>query len=119
MVMSDFQGRRVAVGLGLETTPGTEVSPAQWMRQMKLNFQRKVTSIQNESAMGRVEKVNDSAITEEWAEGDLEGKVYDVSIGYLLANMLGAPVTSDNADSNAAVKDHTFDVAQNNVPKTL
>jgi hypothetical protein len=86
---------------------------------MGLDFQRKTTSIQNESAMGRNEKVNDSAIIEEWAEGDLEGKVYDLSIGALLYNIFGTLVTSDNADSNAAVKDHTLDVAQSNIAKTL
>src|SRR4051794_40480486 len=117
--MSRFPGRNVAVGLGIETTPGTAVAPTLWMRHMKLGFQRKTTTIQNESAMGRNEKVNDSAVVETWAEGNLEGKVYDLSIGYLLYNMFGTLVTSDNADANAIVKDHTVDIASGNVAKTL
>jgi hypothetical protein len=89
------------------------------MRHMSADFQRKTTTIQNESAMGRYERVNDSAVVETWAEGSLEGKVYDLSIGPLLYNIFGSLVTSDNADSNAAVKDHTFDVAQSIAAKTL
>lgn len=119
MPNNEFIGRRVSVGLGLESTYGTEVAPAIWPRHMKLDFQRKTTRIENESAMGRVEGVNDSAIVEQWAEGTLEGKVYDTSIGYLLYNIFGTLVTSDNADANAAVKDHTFDVAQTNIAKSL
>jgi len=119
MPNNEFIARRKAVGFGIESTPGTGVAPSFWMRQMKLDFQRKTTAIQNESAMGRNEKVNDSAIVEEWAEGDLEGKVYDISIGPLLYNIFGTLVTTDNADANAAVKDHTLDVAQSNIAKTL
>jgi hypothetical protein len=79
----------------------------------------KHTTIENDSAMGRVERVNESALDTRWAEGTLEGKVADASFGYLLAGIFGLPVTTDNADSNAAVKDHTFDFAQSNTPKYL
>ena len=117
--MPKFPGRLVSIGLGVESTPGTTVAPTHWMRHMSADFQRKTTTIQNESAMGRYERVNDSAVVETWAEGSLEGKVYDLSIGPLLYNIFGSLVTSDNADSNAAVKDHAFDVAQSIAAKTL
>src|SRR3954447_23421828 len=98
--MPEFIGRRVAVGVGVEATPGTAVAPAHWIKHTSLDFQRKNTRVENDSAMGRNEGVNDSAIVEEWAEGTLEGKVYDQSIGYLLYNVFGALVTSDNPDAN-------------------
>jgi hypothetical protein len=119
MPNNEFIGRRKAVGLGIESSAGTGVAPSFWYRHMSLDFQRKVTAIQNQSAMGRNEKVNDSAIVEEWAEGDFEGKLYDLSIGPLLYNVFGTLVTTDNPDTNAAVKDHTLDVAQSNIAKTL
>lgn len=119
MANNEFIGRRVSVGLGVESTYGTAVAPTAWPRQLKLNFQRKTTTVQNNSAMGRIEKTNDSAVIEEWAEGTLEGKVYDFSIGYLLYNLFGTKVTTTNADSSTTVKDHTFDVAQTNVAKSL
>src|SRR4051794_2214087 len=100
MANSEIIGRRVSLGLGLEATPGTDVAPTLFMRHTKFGVQRKTTRVENDSAMGRVEKVNDSAIVERWAEGGIEGKVYDLTVGALLANMFGAPVTSDNADTN-------------------
>lgn len=117
--MPEHIGRQVSVGLGLESVPGTAVAPSHWPRHMKLGFQRRKSTVSNTSAMGRMEEANDSAVVEEWADGPLEAKVYDLSIGVLLANMFGAPVTTDNPDSNPAVKDHTFDIAQTNVAKTM
>lgn len=105
--MSEFSGRRVSVGLGIESTAGTAVAPTNWYKHMKLGFQRKNTRVENESAMGRNEAVNDSAIVEEWAEGDIEGKVYDIGIGYPLYNIFGSLATTTNADASGTVKDHT------------
>src|SRR3954466_13018015 len=119
MPNNEFIGRRAAVGLGVESTYGTEVAPTIWPKHTRFNFQRKNTRVENTSAMGRNESVNDSAIVEEWAEGDFEGKVYDQSIGYFLYNIFGSLVTSDNADSDASVKNHTFDVSSSNVAKSL
>lgn len=119
MPNNQFIGRRVPVGLGLESTPGTEVAPTDWIRQTKLGFQRKSTTVQNDSAVGRNEKVSDSATVEQWAEGNLEGYVGDLTIGYLLYNMFGSVTTANNADVSNSVKDHTFSVAQTQVTKTL
>ena len=112
-------GRRVAVGLGIESTPGTAVAPSIWPRQTGLDFQRRSTVIQNNSAMGRNEAVNDSAVVEQWADGSLEGKVYDLSIGYLLYSIFGLRTTSPNADASGIVRDHLFEVAASNAPPSL
>lgn len=119
MPSNQFIGRRVSVGVGIETTPGTEVAPTDWFRFLSLDFQRKTTVIDNESALGRVEKINDSAIVEQWAEGKLEGKVTDILIGYLLYNMMGSKSTAANADASGTIKDHTLDIAQVNVAPTI
>lgn len=118
---SDHIGRRVSIGLGIEdpAAPGTVVAPQNWFKQLSADFHRKVTTIQNTSAIGRIEKVNDSQVVAEWAEGKLEGKVMDLSTGYLLTNMMGLAVTTTNADASGNVKDHTFDVANANVAQTL
>lgn len=116
---NEYIGRRVEVGLGIETTAGTAVAPQIWVPHLGAGFQRRNKQVQNESAMGRVEKVNDSAVTAKWADGSLNGKVGDKSIGYLLYSVFGSPTTTDNADSDAAVKDHTFNVSQTNSTPTL
>ena len=111
-------GRRVSVGVGVETTRGTAVAPAYWFRHLSLDFGRKTTAIQNESAMGRVEKINDSAIVTQWAEGKLEGKVTDIGVGYLLANIFGK-VTSALKAGETGVYEHKFEIGQSQTPPTL
>lgn len=115
----EYIGRRESVGLGIEATAGTAVTPQVWVRHLTNSFQRQAMKLENTSAMGRVEGVNDSATSKVWSEGSLEGKVADVSIGYLLYNLFGPSVTTDNADADATVKNHTFDVEQSNIPNYL
>lgn len=118
--MTEFIGRKVRVGLGVESAYGTAVAPTIWPKHTKFNFQRKTTTVQNVSAMGRNEKVNDSALVEAWAEGTLEGKVYDLSFPILLYNILGSLSSADNADTNPVVKDHTINVDNSvNIAKSI
>lgn len=117
--MSNFIGRRVAVGFGQETVRGTAVTPAFWFRHLSLDFAKKTKTIQNTSAMYRMESVNDSALVQEWSEGKLEGKVGDVGIGYLLANIMGALPTSALHAGETTVYDHTFGIGQTNTPPTM
>jgi hypothetical protein len=119
MSNNELIGRRVSVGFGVESAYGTEVAPTQWMKHTKLDFQRKTTRIENDSAVGRNEGVNDSAIVEEWAEGSLEGKMYDQSIGFLLYNIFGSVSSAANTDASGSVYDHTFSIANSNVAKSL
>lgn len=116
--MTEFIGRRVSVGVGKETVRGTAVAPTYWYRHLSLDFTRKTQTIQNESAMGRVEKINDSAVVSQWAEGQLEGKVTDIGIGYLLANVFGQ-VSSAAKAGDPTVYEHTFTVGQSQTPPTL
>lgn len=111
---NEYLGRQESVGFGIEGTPGTAVAPQIWTRHLSNGFAEQVTTLENESAMGRVERVNDSTVEQTWAEGSIEGKVADQSICYLLYSVFGTVNTTDNVDVNAAVKDHTFTVNQSN-----
>lgn len=115
----EYSGRIEKIGLGIEATPGTAVAPQVGLRHLSSKFQPQTTTIKNDSAMGRVERFNESALDTKWAEGPIEFKVGDISVGYPLTGIFGLPVTTDNADANAAVKDHTFDVIQSNTPTYL
>lgn len=113
-----FIGRRDSVGVGIEATAGTAIAPQIWVRQLKLALDPKTTVAKNTSALGRVEQQNDSAVTEEWAEGSVNGKVCDISIGYFLANIFG----TNNATAHAGesvVYDNTFQVNSTNTPPSL
>lgn len=115
--MGTFIGRKKAVGFGVETTRGTAVAPTVWFKHLSLDFYRKTKTIQDESAINRMERVNDSALVQAWAEGKIEGKVGDLSIGYLLANILGNKAVAAHS-TETIVFDHTFTINQTNTPPT-
>ncbi|BAS17632.1 hypothetical protein AHiyo8_59350 [Arthrobacter sp. Hiyo8] len=85
---------------------------------MALTLDPKTTVVQNNSAMGRVEDINDSAVTEEWVDGSINGIVGDTTIGYFLANMFGI-VTPALHSSETIVYDNTFTVASSTLPPSL
>lgn len=113
-----FIGRRDSIGVGKETTSGTAVAPTAWQRHLKLSLDPKTTVAQNTSAMGRVEDINDSLVTEEWYEGSVNGKVTDLTHGYFLLNMFGSCSAATHA-GETTVYDNTFSVLQSNTPPTL
>jgi hypothetical protein len=113
---SPYIGRREAIGFGIETTPGTSVAPTNWMRWLDQDIQSKTTIVENDSAMGVVQKVNDSAIVEKFAEGKIGGKVTDVSIGYLLYGFFG---TISNGAAVGGIYPHTFSTNASTIPTAL
>jgi hypothetical protein len=121
MANNQFIARRVSIGVGLEgaSTQGTEVVPTDWVKQLKLSGGRKTTVADNESAVGRPEAISDSEVVQQWYEGSLEGKVCVTTFGYFLYNIFGGYAVTTNADASGTIKDHTFDVAVSQVPRTL
>lgn len=113
-----FIGRRDSIGVGIEATTGTAIAPQSWQRHLKLALDQKTTVAQNTSAMGRQEAVNDSLVTEQWAEGSVNGKVTDLTIGYFLLNIFGGIASALHA-GETIVYDNTFTVNQSALPPTL
>jgi len=107
MTNGPFVGRRESVGLGKETTAGTAVSATNWQPHLALTMDPKTTVAQNSSAMGVEEDINDSLITEQWAEGSLNGKLTDLTVGLILLNLFGSEAAAVHA-SETLVYDHTF-----------
>ncbi|AZZ51430.1 phage tail tube protein [Rathayibacter festucae] len=111
-----YIARREAIGLGIEATPGTPVAPQFWLHWLTQGIQPKKTTVENESAMGVVDRVNDSQITAKWVEGTIGGKVTVQSVGAMLLGMFG------NVSTGAAVSGvypHTFSNSQSSIPRTL
>ena len=115
--MAEYTGRKVAFGLKKEAVRGTaETAAAIWLNHLSLGFYPRAEKALNESAIGVLFKNNDSATMTKWGEGDFEVKATDINLGYLLHATMGTVVTSDNADTNPVVKDHTFSFDQSNSP---
>lgn len=106
--MADL-GRQVKYGIG----KGADAAATKWVNQLKFELNPKSEYINNESAYGVIEKTNQSDITKKWAEGSLEAKLTSGFAGDILLASFGTVVTSDNADTDPTVKDHTFTINQN------
>lgn len=114
MSNTPFIGRRDAIGVGVETTAGTAVAPASFQKQLTLTLDQKTTVAKETSALYRVENQNNSAVTEEWAQGSIEGNVSDYTHGYFLNNIFGT-CTATLHSGESTVYDNTFTVNQNQV----
>ncbi|MDQ0672937.1 hypothetical protein QFZ36_000498 [Pseudarthrobacter siccitolerans] len=113
-------GRKVAYGIGKESTAGTAVAPTYWPKQLEADFMQKSDKEMNESALGVLDKYNSAEIMRDYGQGKIKGKICDKSIGLILASAFGAaPVSSDNADSDATIKDHTYSQSQVSEQLTL
>lgn len=117
--MPAFSGRKIAYGVGRETTRGTAVAPGYWIPHLDGDFKPRHEKALNDSALNVLNKYNDSATMKQWGEGSLEAKVQDDSFGLILAAVLGLPVSAAKAAPNAAVYDHTFNENQSNTGVSL
>jgi len=94
--MPKFIGRRVSTGLGKEATWGTGVAPSHWIPHTALTFDDKATKAVSAEALGNISGMGrDSAVTQKWAEGDIEGEINANSFGLIMLSLFGAdPGTS-------------------------
>lgn len=118
MSNNPFIGRKDAIGVGIEATPGTTVAPQAFQRQLALTLDPKTTVVSNTSALGVVEGQSDSAVTEQWAEGSVNGPISDLTFGYFLLNLLGSVSPAVHA-GETTVYDNTFSVLETGVPPSL
>lgn len=111
-----YIGRREAIGLGIESTAGTAVAPQIWLRWYDNGFLPKKETLENESALGVVDRVNDSAVATLWAEGAIGGKITSEACGFLLLGVFG---TVSTGAPTGGIYPHTFTVNQSSAPTAL
>lgn len=98
---------------GGTVTRGTGTAPTNWAPVQSLDFDDKVEYLDNDSAYGRIEEINDSEVHKRWAEGGYEGKVFDKTLGVELYALSGQkPVSTQRGVSG--VYDHVFSVLNSN-----
>lgn len=112
--MARFQGRKVSVGIGLETVRGTAVAPDYWYPQLDVNIKDTPSAIYNESAHGSIIKNNDKTNTLIEGDGTLSGKLYIKGIYYWLALVFGQLPTTTNVVGDTGAKKHAFALLNSN-----
>lgn len=111
-----YIGRREGIGFGIGTDPSVAVVPQLFIRWLDQDVQPKTEIIENDSALGLVEKINDSEVVGKWVEGTIGGKVTDVAVGYPLLGWFGKVSTGAAANG---IYPHTFDVNQSSKPPAM
>jgi hypothetical protein len=109
--MAKFIGRLADIGIAREGTRGTGESSADfWLPKMSLTLDDGIEQSIDESSLGVIEDSPDAVVVGRFAEGEIEGNVYDRSFGLILLSALGAVSTSGPAETS--VYTHTFTVGQ-------
>jgi len=100
-----FIGRRLAVGIGKETTRGTGVSPAFWLGATSFSFFDKAIKARSIASTGGIWGGDQSLVARKYAEGDIEVEMDDKSFGLILLATLGT--VSSTVEETTAYK-HTY-----------
>lgn len=113
--MTKFVGRRGNLGVAVEATRGTPVTPTYWMPRVTMSFFDRTESAREEQGMGNIADSDSIYVTMRMGEGDIEAQLYDYGLGYILTSLLGATPSS----SAGPPYTHTYTLSQTNQPKSL
>lgn len=110
-----FTGKKVGVGVGLETTRGQKANIAYWMPWTDNTFIDKANVASDAGVVDTLMDAIHSEITKQRAEGTIGGQVYPNGIGYFFKALLGAVSTT----AKAPAYEHTFTLLESNTHPTL
>lgn len=111
--MAKTIGRFIEFGVARETVRGTsEAAASFWIPWDELSLDDKDERILSDQSRGLIETSVGESIIKKWVEAEIKAPLDDTIFPLFLYSVLGSLITSDNADANAAVKDHTITVAQ-------
>lgn len=111
--MAVESGRKIAVGIGKETTRGTTVAPSYWLKHTDVDFVQQAERVFNESGLGVLDKYSSAEIVKDIATGKIGGLVYDRAFGLILSALAGAAPSSVQ-QGGTGVYDHTYTQSQVN-----
>lgn len=114
--MSLWIGRRMAVGIGVESSRGVGVAPSYWMNATSFNFKDVPTRALSEAGFSGIWGGDQSPKTLEHAEGDIEFELDDQSLGAVLLAVFGT-VQSSVTDTSAYT--HTYTLQNDNQHDSL
>lgn len=109
--------RQISVGFGKESTRGTAVAPTIWYPKTTLDFDEKIETIIDESAMWIKVKGQDLDVIKRTGEWSIEGLVRINSIWLLLLNVLWKVTTTELSAWNAY--NHKFEIENANISPSL
>lgn len=113
--MSKFVGRRGKLGIAIEATRGTPVSPTFWVPWATMSFRDTVEEARENQGLGVVADSDSKYVVMRMGEGEVEAQIYDKAMGVILTGLLGAaPVTTGGNPYT-----HTYTLSNSNQGKSL
>ena len=88
-----FIGRKLEVGIAKESTRGTCLTPTYWIPHAALGFQERADKVMSDMAVGHIAQHLTAVLSDQYAEGTLEGEVRTAPLGLLLLATLVASTT--------------------------
>ena len=114
--MSEFIGREIVMGVGVEAVRGTaETTATKGVRKVECNVIPRAERVIDDSTTGSLEDAENVRTVRKWSEGDVSGIAHADVIGYYFTNLYGG-VTSV-ASGSAYL--HTFVLDQTIIHDTL
>jgi hypothetical protein len=108
--MSVVLGRTQFAGLGKESVAGTPVAPTVWIPFQEMSIEDVKDFISDNSAFGSRYNKLATDTSQERAEGNFNGLIYDQSFGFMALAAMGTVSTASHSTATG-VKVHTFSVA--------
>lgn len=109
--MTKFIGRLADIGIAKEASRGTaETDVDFYLPKVSLSIDDGVEQAIDESSIGVIEDSPNASVVGKFAEGEIEGNIYDKSFGLILLSALGSCATS--GPSQSTVYTHAFTVLQ-------
>ncbi len=113
--MTKFVSRRGTLGLAIEATRFTPVTPTYWLPWAVMSFHDSVEGERESEGLGNIADSDAFYVTFRKGEGSVDSQLFDQALGYILTSLIGAaPVTTGGNPYT-----HTFTLSQSNQPKTL
>lgn len=103
--MAKFIGRRLAIGIGRETSRGTGVAPTHWLNATSYSLFDKAIKARSESGTGGIWGGDQALVARKYAEGEIECELDDKSFGLILYALFG---NCSSAVKETTAYNHTF-----------
>lgn len=113
--MTKFAGRRGQLGIAVETTRGTAVSPTFWVPWATMSFSDATEEAREEQGLGVIADGDSKYVTQKMGQGDVEVQLYDKALGVILIGVLGASPSTGGSNPYT----HTYTLANTNQHKSL
>jgi len=113
--MSKFVGRRGEVGIAVEATAGTIVTPTFWIPVNSISFDDKTTTAREEEGLGRIEDSDSNHVTNKHGEGEIEFDLNDRDQALFFNSLFGAsPITAGGPTYT-----HTYTLQNTNTHQSI